>query len=145
MINTKNIGEDSEIQVVSALMKIGYTVLTPVIGDNKRYDMVIEACDKFYRVQVKTARVEGGTLYFSTCSSTEHRRGGSRKDYRGQIELFAVYSPDTDKVYVMSVDEVGKAGAKLRLEPTKNNQKKNVRWAKDHELDKTSLLRYINA
>jgi hypothetical protein len=32
------------------------------------------------------------------------------------------------------VDQVGRTRVHLRKEPTKNNQEKNVRWAKDYEL-----------
>ena len=38
------------------------------------------------------------------------------------------------KVYLVPVDEVGTTRAHLRLEPSKNNQEKNVRWASDYEL-----------
>ena len=54
--------------------------------------------------------------------------------HRGQIDYFAVYSPDTKKVYLVPIDHVGKATAYLRLIETANNQKKGVRWGKDYEL-----------
>ena len=58
----------------------------------------------------------------------------TRKHYRGDVEYFAVYSPDTDKVYLIPIDHVGTTQARLRLVPTANNQEKNVRWAQDYEL-----------
>ena len=48
------------------------------------------------------------------------------RGYKGQCEYFAVY--------VIAVDEVGASHVTLRLAPSKNNQEKNVRWAKDYEL-----------
>ena len=143
-MNTKDIGENSEAQVMSAFIKMGYTVLTPVLGDNKRYDLVIEVNGDFHRVQVKTARkLKNGSISFDTCSSSIHRRGGKKRDYRGQIELFAAYSPDTGKIYIIPVEDVGKTAVQFRIDPPGNNQKKDIKWAKDYELDKTSLLRYI--
>jgi hypothetical protein len=103
---------------------------------------VIEDADgQFWRVQCKTGWLEGEGAYieFKTASSYYHTRAGrktghGRKDYRGQVEYFAVYVPDMRKVYLVPVDHVGTANAFLRIEPTRNKQEKNVRWAKDYEL-----------
>lgn len=56
------------------------------------------------------------------------------RHYRGQCDYFAVYCASLERVYLVPVDEVGKTRAHLRIEPTKNNQEKNVRWARDYEL-----------
>ena len=52
----------------------------------------------------------------------------------GQADYFAVYVEQLDKVYLLMVDDVGLGHATLRLAPSKNNQEKNIRWAKDDEL-----------
>jgi hypothetical protein len=54
--------------------------------------------------------------------------------YRGQCDYFAVYCEEFDKIYLIPVDQVGTTGAVLRLTPRKNNQDKNILWAKDYEL-----------
>ncbi len=54
--------------------------------------------------------------------------------YRGQCDCFAVYYEESNKVYLIQVDQVGTIKAKLRLVPAKNNQEKLVQWAKDYEL-----------
>jgi len=138
--NPKAIGERSQAHIIARLLDVGYNVLTPY-GDNTRYDLVIEDADgNFYRIQCKTGWVEndGAYIEFATVSSYYHTRAGrtehGRKDYRGQIAYFAVYCPNTWKVYLVPVDHVGTTNAKLRLEPTKNKQEKHVRWAKDYEL-----------
>ena len=103
-------------------------------GDNQRYDLVVEDGGKFLRIQCKTGRVTPkGSLDFATCSSQAHR-GRGRQDYRGQIELFGVYSPELDKVYLVPVDAVPITHASLRLRPSGNNQTTGTRWAKDYEL-----------
>jgi hypothetical protein len=62
-------------------------------------------------------------------------RFSRRRDYRGQIDYFAVYSPDLKKAYLVPVDHVSSVeGYLLRIEPTKNGQEKNIRWAQDYEL-----------
>ena len=44
------------------------------------------------------------------------------------------YSAKLNKVYLVPFEDVGTTRAHLRLEPSKNHQKKNVRWAKNNEL-----------
>lgn len=102
---------------MAALLKRGKVVLRP-FGDSQRYDLVIDEGDgRFVRVQVKTARMSRGgySLEFNTASSYAHR-GGKRKGYKGAIDLFAVYSPDLDRVYLVPVDDVPEGScASLRL------------------------------
>jgi hypothetical protein len=138
--NPKAVGERSQAIIIFRLLEAGYNVLTPY-GDNTRYDLVIEDADgNFYRIQCKTGWVEndGAYIAFKTASSYYHTRAGKtnhgRRDYRGQIDYFAVYCPDTGKVYLVPIDHVGTASAHLRLLPTANKQEKHVRWAKDYEL-----------
>ena len=45
-----------------------------------------------------------------------------------------MHCPDTDAVYLVPIADVPDRGACLRVEPTKNNQAKGVRWAKDYML-----------
>lgn len=130
--NTKTIGDLSEAMVFAALLRAGKVVLHP-FGDNQRYDLVIDEKGIFKRVQVKTGRIIRGAISFPTCSSYAHRKRPS-KDYKGQIELFGVYVPKMDKVYLVPVNVVGTRCALLRLEKPKNCQSKNIRWAKDYEL-----------
>lgn len=138
--NKKALGERSQAIIMFKLLEAGYNVLTPY-GDNTRYDLVIEDAErKFWRIQCKTGWIEGDGAYieFATSSSYYHTRAGrtgyGRKDYQGQIEYFAVYCPATEKVYLVPIEHVGTSSAMLRLLPTKNNQEKKVRWARDYEL-----------
>ena len=134
MPNTKDIGDISQVMVMAAFLRAGLTVLTP-FGDNRRYDLVLEQDGVFHRIQCKTARRSkrhAGSLLFDTCSSYAHR-GGKKKDYRGDVDFFAAYSPDLDKVFVLPVESVGITVCSLRLKEAKNKQTKNTRWAEDYE------------
>ncbi len=137
--NPKAIGERSEAKIIAKLSEVGYDVLKP-FGDNLRYDLVIEDADgKFWRIQCKTGRSNGDFIEFRTVSFYYHTRAGrttnGRKSYLGQIDYFAVYCRETDGVYLIPIDHVGASQMSLRLVPTKNSQEKNVRWAKDYELE----------
>jgi hypothetical protein len=131
----KSKGERSEGMILATLLRAGKAVLQP-FGDNQRYDLVIDEDGKFIRVQCKTARLHENrsVLAFSTCSSQTHRGKGTQ-NYRGQIELFGVYSPDLDKVYFVPVESVGFVEARLRLTPATNGQTKGVRLASEFEFD----------
>lgn len=139
-LNHKEMGERSEAIIIGRLVYAGYTVLKPY-GENQRYDLVMEDADrKFWRVQCKTAWLskDQATIEFNACSNhyayTWQKNSMTRRHYRGEVEFFAVYSPDLDKVYLIPVDHVGMNAASLRLVPPKNNQGKNIRWAKDYEI-----------
>ena len=83
----------------------------------------------FLRVQCKTAWLSSGCLLFNAYA-TDHGRG--QQSYKGRADLFGVYLPNTQAVYLIPVDQVPSA-ARLRLEPTRNRQRARVRFAADFE------------
>ena len=115
-MNSKVVGDVSEAAVIAALLKSGMNVLMP-FGDRNRYDVVVERDVKFERIQIKTGRQKGKVVIFNTKSST--RVCGKRVDkgYEGQIESFAVYHRELDRVYVVPVKLAAKGNSRLRLGP----------------------------
>jgi hypothetical protein len=130
--DTKRIGDISEAHVITAFTKLGYRVLVP-LGENQRYDLVVDDGKKLLRVQVKTGRVRDGVIKYS-CSSSHAHRGSATRPYFGEIDFLAVYCPQTDKVYILPEQELTATAAHLRVLPTRNNMKKTIRWASDFEL-----------
>jgi len=136
--NTAKKGEITESIVLARLVQLGYECLIPW-GHDHRYDIAIDDDGKLVRIQCKTARYieKWGCLEFNT-AITYARVGGKphvRKGYQGEADYFGVYSPDMSKIYLVPVGDVPICSkAILRLHPTKNNQTKGVRWAKDYEI-----------
>jgi hypothetical protein len=130
--DTKRIGDISEAQVITAFTKLGYHVLLP-LGENHRYDLVVDDGKHLFRIQVKTGRVRGGVIKYH-CSSSHAHRGGTARPYFGEIDYLAVYCPETEKVYILPEKELTATNAHLRVLPTLNNMKKTIRWASDFEL-----------
>ena len=133
--NPKAVGAVSEMMLMAALTKRGYTVLVP-FGDNARYDFVFEREGRFHRVQCKTGLVrDDGALVFPVCSSAAHRNGPFRT-YAGEIDYFGVYSPALDRCFLIPFDDLKhcKRRAVLRLEPSKNGQLKGTRTAAEYAL-----------
>jgi len=138
--NHKEMGERSEAIIIGRLVYAGYTVLKPY-GENQRYDLVIEDAERqFWRVQCKTAWLskDQKTMLFNACSNHYayiwQKSTMTRRHYRGEVEYFAIYSPDIDKVYLIPTEQVGTSQGSLRLVPTANNQEKHIHWAKDYEV-----------
>jgi hypothetical protein len=133
-LDSKRKGHITESAIATRFLQHGYVVLTP-FGGSERYDLVIEDADgQFWRIQCKTGWIENDAIYFDTAN---HNVTGMKRDwrhYQGQCDYFAVYCADSGRVYLIPVDQVGRTRAHLRIESAKNNQEKNVRWAKDYEL-----------
>lgn len=143
----KDVGDETQAMVLARLVQIGKQVLLP-FGENVRYDLVIDEGDSFVRVQCKFGRLRKGVVKFATCSHTYHHPNnqGSRPyqhHYRGQADVFGVYCPETDAVYIVPVEEVGTTYGSLRVEPTRNKQLKRIRWAQEFEVGRAGLAHLV--
>lgn len=126
-----DVGSASEARIVSELIKAGWKVCV-AWNQNIRYDLVGDYKGKLYRIQCKTAWRVGGNITFNVNSSNSRIKG---KSYAKEADLFGVYSPDTDKVYLVPVPKNKNVSTRsLRLTKPKNNVKKNIHWARDFEL-----------
>jgi hypothetical protein len=130
--DTKSVGDLSEALVLNALVRMGYRVCIPW-GENNRYDFVAEIEGVLVRIQVKTGRLRIGSIWFNAYSSHAHRNGGPRS-YVGDIDLFGVYCPDVEQVFLVPVDHVTRTQGCLRWEKTKNQQRRKIRWANRYRL-----------
>lgn len=133
----KAIGDQTTAFVLARLVQVYEQVLLP-FGENQRYDLVVEDRGEFIRVQCKTGRLRNGAVFFPTCSTSYLTRSdGARptqRHYRDAADVFGVYCPETDVVYLVPVAAVGTRMAALRVHPTRNNQSKKVRWAREFEV-----------
>ena len=124
-MNPSEIGERTEIKVIGALVHAGVSVVVP-FGPYHRYDLAFEYEERLVKVQCKTGREKNGVIGFWACNST---RAGKRRDYRGDADLFGVYCPERDEVYLVPVADSPTRFAHLRVEPPRNNQKAGIREA----------------
>jgi PD-(D/E)XK endonuclease len=150
--NTSQRGLQGQTAVLNRLVQLGLEVLLPW-GDHIGYDLAYYATtEEFHfgffvhrenhlvRIQCKVAWLsgDGGSLRFNTSTVSMGGTGvwkKKRSGYRGRADWFGVYSPDTGKVYMISVwDAPDASNMNLRLLPAKNNQEQGVKWAKDYEI-----------
>lgn len=120
-MNSKTVGELTEAKVLVKLLSMGYVCSKP-FGDNARYDLIADDGETLYRVQIKTGRVREGCVMFNTSSSSRY----VNKDYRGQIDWFVVYVPETDKFYVIPEQEAPQRKMQLSLIPTRLQKSKEA-------------------
>lgn len=124
-------GDYSAAKVTAALLARGVSVSVPW-GNSKRYDLIIDVANLLLRVQVKTARsARDGALQFSC---TSQRRDKTEVTYRGSADVFAVYYPRYDEIYIVPVEDCGPTRTSLRIYDPKSNAP-SIRWAKKYELD----------
>ena len=128
MKNTNQKGKITEIEVLSHILKMGYSVSIP-FGDKDRYDQIWDINGKLLRIQVKTASPvdeEESVIKFS-CKSVSN--GKAHMYTKNDIDYFATYWKGN--VYLVPIEECS-AEKKLRFLPPKNGQVKGINWAKDY-------------
>jgi hypothetical protein len=134
-LTPSQVGARAERAVSFALAAAGKRVYLPLFVPDSRVDLLFEDEDGLHRVQCKTSQVKKGAIFFRTCSNT----GNIPKAYAGEADLFGVYSPELDQVFLVPVAEAPVRGCHLRLSPTRNGQAKGIRWARDYALAKPQV------
>lgn len=130
-VNTPSrVGARTEAAVASALARRGFDVYLPSFSLNGRVDLIYDRVHQLIRVQCKTARTTGTSLFFSTTSKTNNVPVG----YDGEIDEFGVYAPANNMVYLVPIAEAPTRGCSLRIEPTRDGQSTGIRWAANYEL-----------
>ena len=144
MLNTKQMGNITEIECMLAFLKLGYNVLTPY-GDCERYDFVADINGKLIKIQVKHAcdsHINEGYITFKTSNKTTKNGSFVKHKYtEEQIDYFATYY--NNQCYLIPVSEIGSSSKTLRFKPPANNQIKGITFAKDYELEEV-LKNIIN-
>jgi hypothetical protein len=127
---TSAIGNQTMGIVLAALLRTGHQPLLP-FGDGHPYDIALDNGGKLVRVQCKTGRLIKGAVYFPTSIWC---RGNRYRSYRGDVDYFGVYCPETRQVYLVPAADVPDRGASLRVDPPGNGQAKGIRWAIDYAI-----------
>lgn len=125
-------GDLTEQIVITELKRREISVSTPV-GDNERYDLVLEQPDgELLRAQVKTGWLTDGTIRFKGVSQHTNSSGHVYERYGSEVDCFLVYCYDTEEVYLISGEEVG-TSVQLRIDPPEQ-ESKQINWAEEYRL-----------
>ena len=114
----KKRGEWVELQFMARAASHGLTVSKPW-GDSARYDFVIDAGSRFYRVQVKsTFQVAKGGAYLCNTVSRSPLRKDQGKNYTAdEIDFFAFFVIPEDLWYIVPIANVRRARYAVHLNP----------------------------
>ena len=130
-------GAIAEAAIACNALELGIGVLRP-LGD-ERYDLVFDLRNRLVRVQCKWGRRCGDVISVGCYRARRNADGLLRQFYsRTDVDLFAIYCPDVRECYAVPFDELPPGAAvHLRLAPTRNNQMRRIRWARDYEFAAT--------
>lgn len=129
-MQTNSKGNLSESKVLTAYIQAGFLVSVP-FGNGAPYDFIVDVGERLLKVQVKTGRLRNGCILFPTQRYSGHT-GKGRNYGEGEFDVFAIYCPDNEQIYVLPLAGNPTQGS-LRCYETKNNQQQKIRWAKDYE------------
>lgn len=140
-MTTKQIGNIGEAKVLSEFVRLGVPVYLP-FGDNEKADLIADFNGKLNRIQVKTSQkiIDGDKVRFSLVSSTVHRQNGVKHIYtEDEIDYFAFYNLERDRVYLISIKEEGLPKNEVTIRfclPKTKNQFKTFLEEEDYLIDK---------
>jgi PD-(D/E)XK endonuclease len=123
------------------LRELGLGVLVP-LGENTRYDLVIDDGGVLAKVQCKTGRLRSGAIRWSLCSNYAHHPNPRirQRDYHGEVDYFGIFCRENGGVYLVPITDLPlrREGA-LRVDPPRNNQYRRVRFAAQYEIGRVHL------
>lgn len=138
-MTTKQIGNIGEAKVLSEFVHLGIPVYLP-FGDNEKADLIAEFNGKLNKIQVKSSqKIIEDKVRFSLVSSTMHRQNGVKHIYtENEIDYFALYNLERDKVYLISINEEGlpKNEVTIHFNPPKSKNQFKTFLEEDYLIEK---------
>jgi hypothetical protein len=131
IMNTKQRGDIAEQAAVLEALKRGWSVLRPV-GDNLPYDLVVDIGNRFVKVQVKCAWLDGPSQNFVVDNrrTKTNRRQMIREEYKPTDFDFAlVYLPEKAVFYVYPVQVFISFGSEIHMVEAEKRQRKPKSFA----------------
>ena len=127
--NTILKGKITQQKVLTYFMELGLIISTPEVPC--QYDFLLDIGHKILKLQVKTSREVDGGFEFNTSSVTHNSKGYTKRIYSdNMVDYFCTYY--NNECYLIPFAQCGSKAKKLRLEPTKSGQIKNICFAKDY-------------
>lgn len=130
--HTKNKGDLGVLKAQVDLHQKGFMILIPQT-EHSTFDLVVYKDSIFKRVQVKYRELNSrGILEVRFRSTYCDTKGIVTSDVdKNEIDVYCVYCPQTDECYYFNPKLYDKS-LSLRIETPKNNQKHNVKFARDY-------------
>jgi hypothetical protein len=137
MAPLKQKGDRAELEVARDLVRRGYRIAIPY-GEDWDFDLIFQRpdSDALERVQVKHVRPNGNVIRLEARSASLTKGKVKRiKCYTAAtIDWLAAFEPTSNRCYYIPAAERGNGmdQISLRLAPTRNFQRRRVRYAEDY-------------
>ena len=131
MHHTKEKGDLGVLKAQLDLFEQGFMILNPVT-EHAPFDLVVYRGGEFLRIQVKYKSLDkAGAITVHFRSSWADKSGTKMRQIdKNEVDLYCVYCPDTDACYYFDPKQFNRS-VTLRVEASKNNQSRNVKYAAD--------------
>jgi hypothetical protein len=127
MSETNQKGDIGEAAFYLAAMQKGYWA--GQMPQHCPYDYVLDRGNGPERIQVKYRSLSNGSVHIKSYSNSS----SSSRSYKDMVDFFAVYVPELKEVYLLPAELVNEgSGVVLRVEPSRNNQTKGIRFLADY-------------
>lgn len=135
-MNTKQLGNLTELQCITRLYELGCSVSIP-FGNSDKYDAVIDVDDKLYKVQIKHSTPYFGSdeivdyIKFKCRWQSHNTQGYSQQQYKAnEVDLFATFYDG--ECYLVPQSECTNEKV-LRIRPPKNGQQKGISFLENYK------------
>lgn len=133
---TKDKGDLGVFKVMSRLSELGFIVLQP-LTEHAPFDIVAYKDSSFYRIQVKyRTKNKFGSVEVKLSTSWADKHGNHTRYYDlSELDVFAVYCPDSDECYFIKTSELKGLHSAfcLRLDNPRNPVESVIRYARDYK------------
>ncbi len=130
MLTTNQKGAIAELTIARAAVELGVGVYAPYAGEG--CDLIFDLRPRLVRVQCKWAGLHGDNIVIPLFSARRGADGLRRLRYStAEIDAFAAYCPELGNCYFLEYEP--QSFVSLRVAPTRNNQARRIRWARDYE------------
>ena len=136
-MTTDQKGAIAEACIAAEAIKLGIGVFRP-LGD-ERYDLIFDLRPKLLRVQCKWVTLRKGVLTVFCVSSRRAAEGFRHRTYSAEeVDAIGAYCLELDRCFLIPIERVAnRPSIGLRVEPSRNNQRQGINWAKDFDLEAT--------
>jgi len=144
-MNHKAVGTKGQNCVIGELAKWNIDVAYP-LSDNLPFDLVIIRNNKLFRAQIKTSEKQKtkGSIRFNL--RTTNWYSGTMKTYtKDDCDIFLCYDIPSNALYLLSpFDFSDRINFTIRIEESKNKQKKMINHHKDFIITEKRLNNILN-
>ncbi len=137
-MTTDQKGAIAEACIAAAALKLGIDVYWPV-AEGGRYDMIFDLGAELLRVQCKWVTRRKGVLTVFCMSNRRAPEGFRRRTYSAaEVDAIAAYCLELDRCFLIPIAFVAsRPSFALRIEPSRNNQRRGINWADDFDFAAT--------